>query len=88
MRKPSKHWQEAEKLFSLIQKGISLVKGESTTEGEGKLAYYLHNQLASDTKPLRDSIHKAVENDLKLVDESFRIRPRQRPQVSCLPASS
>jgi methyl-accepting chemotaxis protein len=63
---------EAEKMLTTINKAIGMVSAMNTPEGTEQLKTYLHGQLDSDTKPLRDSIHKTVESDIQLVENEFK----------------
>ncbi|EIJ36015.1 methyl-accepting chemotaxis sensory transducer [Thiothrix nivea DSM 5205] len=58
---------EVDKLLEAIGRGTALLK----TEDRNKLELYLQNDLAADTKPLRDTIHKEVERDIKQSEEAF-----------------
>jgi methyl-accepting chemotaxis protein len=59
--------KETEKLFTAIQKTKEVLK-----LGDLSLVdFYIKNALANDTKPLRDSLHKEVERDIKDAEGAF-----------------
>ena len=58
---------EIEKLFKTMNESKVLLQSED----RNKLELYLQNDIDADTKPLRDSIHKEVERDIKLAETAF-----------------
>lgn len=60
-------FKEIDKLLAIISKTDELLK----MEDRNKLELYLQNDIDADTKPLRDSIHKEVERDIKLAEIAF-----------------
>lgn len=60
-------FKEVDNLFAVIEKAGELLKAEDRI----KLELYLQNDIDADTKPLRDSIHKEVERDIKQAEEAF-----------------
>ncbi len=63
---------EAEKMLTTINNATGMVSSMDTPEGSEQLKTYLRSQLSADTKPLRDSIHKTVENDIQLAENEFK----------------
>lgn len=58
---------EIEKLFKAIEQSKALLQESD----RAKLEAYLKSGLDADTKPLRDSIHKEVERDIKGAETAF-----------------
>lgn len=55
------------KLLKNIETALALLQAED----RNKLELYLQNDLANDTKPIRDSIHKEVEADIKEAENAY-----------------
>jgi methyl-accepting chemotaxis protein len=60
-------FKEVDNLASIIDKASELVKTEDRT----KLELYLQNDINTDTRSLRDSIHKEVERDIEQAQNAF-----------------
>lgn len=63
---------EINTLLSKIDQAEEILKAEDPA----RLEQYLKNDLANDTRPIRDSVHKEVEADIKGTEEAYRATQR------------